>query len=148
MIAPRRTFPWVESDTPGTVLTTKPRTGGAEESVGGEGSTQRREVGECWAACWAWVAATVEVPWPPPSLLVDKGADPVAVQRHLGHRDVATTLRIYRHLFAGRTDQLVDALDALYVEAQAEIGSVPSVGPPSDPPTQGVDVSPSVDARN
>jgi len=51
----------------------------------------------------------------------------VAVQRHLGHRDVATTLRIYRHLFAGRTDQLVDALDALYVEAQTEIASVPSV---------------------
>lgn len=61
------------------------------------------------------------------SLLVDQGADPVAVQRHLGHRDVATTLRIYRHLFAHRTDQLADALDALYVEAQKEVVSASSV---------------------
>jgi integrase len=61
------------------------------------------------------------------SLLVDRGADPVAVQRHLGHRDVATTLRIYRHLFADRTDQLVDALDALYVEAQTEISATTSI---------------------
>lgn len=61
------------------------------------------------------------------SLLVDQGADPVAVQRHLGHRDVTTTLRIYRHLFAHRTDQVVDALDALYVEAQKEVASASSV---------------------
>jgi integrase len=63
------------------------------------------------------------------SLLVDRGADPVAVQRHLGHRDVATTLRIYRHLFGDRTDQLVDALDALYVEAQRDMPTVPVVRP-------------------
>lgn len=54
------------------------------------------------------------------SLLVDQGADPVAVQEHLGHRDVATTLRIYRHLFADRSDQLTSALDALYSTAEAE----------------------------
>ncbi len=56
------------------------------------------------------------------SLLVDQGADPVAVQEHLGHRDVATTLRIYRHLFAHRSDQLTEALDALYSAAEAEAG--------------------------
>jgi integrase len=54
------------------------------------------------------------------SLLVDQGADPVAVQEHLGHRDVATMLRIYRHLFAERSDRLTGALDALYAEAEAE----------------------------
>lgn len=53
-------------------------------------------------------------------LLVDQGADPVAVQEHLGHKDVATTLRIYRHLFADRSDQLTSALDALYSTAEAE----------------------------
>lgn len=61
------------------------------------------------------------------SLLVDQGADPVAVQRHLGHRDVATTLRIYRHLFADRTNQLVDALDALYAEAETELSATAPV---------------------
>jgi integrase len=54
------------------------------------------------------------------SLLVDQGADPVAVQQHLGHKDVATTLRIYRHLFIHRTDQIADALDALYAAAEEE----------------------------
>jgi integrase len=54
------------------------------------------------------------------SLLVDQGADPVAVQEHLGHRDVATTLRIYRHLFADSSDRLTSALDALYSTAEAE----------------------------
>jgi hypothetical protein len=40
---------------------------------------------------------------------------------------VATTRRIHRHLFAHRTDQLVDALDALYVEAQKEVVTASSV---------------------
>jgi len=48
-------------------------------------------------------------------------------QRHLGHRDVATTSRIYRHLFADRTNQLVDALDALYAEAEAELSAAAPV---------------------
>src|SRR5581483_1792576 len=52
---------------PGAISACSPgRTGGAPRSAAVErGSTQRREVGECWAACRAAVAATVEVPWPP-----------------------------------------------------------------------------------
>ena len=80
------------------------------------------------------------------SLLVDQGADPVAVQEHLGHRDVATTLRIYRHLFADRSDQLTGALDALYATAESEVlkadregrligwSSLVAVGPSGSPP--------------
>jgi integrase len=61
------------------------------------------------------------------SLLIDQGADPVAVQRHLGHRDVSTTLRIYRHLFEHRTDELVGALDALYEAAEIDAGATATV---------------------
>lgn len=47
------------------------------------------------------------------SILVSQGADPVQVQKHLGHEDVATTLRLYRHLFEREQDELGAKLDAL-----------------------------------
>lgn len=53
------------------------------------------------------------------SLLVAAGADPVAVQRHLGHKDVTTTLNIYAGLFPNRLEEIVVALDAIHEEAQA-----------------------------
>ena len=53
------------------------------------------------------------------SLLVAAGADPVAVQRHLGHKDVTTTLNIYAGLFPNRLEEIVVALDAIY-ESQAK----------------------------
>jgi integrase len=52
------------------------------------------------------------------SLLVAAGADPVAVQRHLGHKDVTTTLNIYAGLFPNRLEEIVVALDAIHEEAQ------------------------------
>ena len=53
------------------------------------------------------------------SLLVAGGADPVAVQRHLGHRDVTTTMNVYAGLFPNRLDEIATALDGLYVAAQS-----------------------------
>lgn len=47
------------------------------------------------------------------------GADPVAVQRHLGHRDVTTTLNVYAGLFPNRLDEIAIALDGLYRAAQS-----------------------------
>lgn len=52
------------------------------------------------------------------SLLVAAGADPVAVQRHLGHKDVTTTLNIYAGLFPNRLEEIVVALDSIHSEAQ------------------------------
>ena len=52
------------------------------------------------------------------SLLVAGGADPVAVQRHLGHKDVSTTLNIYAGLFPNRLEQIAVALDAIYRESR------------------------------
>ena len=53
------------------------------------------------------------------SLLVAGGADPVAVQRHLGHRDVTTTMNVYAGLFPNRLDEIAVALDGLYRAAQS-----------------------------
>jgi integrase len=47
------------------------------------------------------------------------GADPVAVQRHLGHRDVTTTMNVYAGLFPNRLDEIATALDGLYRAAQS-----------------------------
>jgi integrase len=56
------------------------------------------------------------------SLLIDQGANVVAVAQRLGHSDPAMTLRVYAHLFEGVQEQLTDALDAL-VRATEEPGS-------------------------
>jgi integrase len=52
------------------------------------------------------------------SLLVAGGADPVAVQRHLDHKDVSTTLNIYAGLFPNRLEEIAVALDAIYRESR------------------------------
>jgi integrase len=57
------------------------------------------------------------------SLLVAGGADPVAVQRHLGHKDVSTTLNIYAGLFPNRLEEIAVALDTIYREARSEAPS-------------------------
>ena len=49
------------------------------------------------------------------------GADPVAVQRHLGHRDLTTTMNVYAGLFPNRLDEIATALDGLY-EATQSVG--------------------------
>lgn len=79
-----------------------------------------------------WDAAVMAVGLPPEftphhlrhtcaSLLIASGADPVAVQRHLGHKDVATTLNIYAGLFPNRLEEIAVALDAIYRESRSEL---------------------------
>ncbi len=65
------------------------------------------------------------------SLLVAGGADPVAVQRHLGHKDVSTTLNIYAGLFPNRLEEIAVALDVIYRESRSELHDVRRLGGPS-----------------
>lgn len=53
------------------------------------------------------------------ALMVDLGANPVTVQRRLGHKDITTTLQIYGHLFPERDDELTGRLDDLRSAAHA-----------------------------
>lgn len=48
------------------------------------------------------------------SLLLNNGANIVAVSRKLGHSDVQVTLRTYAHLLPETEDKLVNILDELY----------------------------------
>ena len=47
------------------------------------------------------------------SLLIDQGANPLAVAQRMGHTDAAVTLRVYGHLFAGVQEDLTRRLDDL-----------------------------------
>jgi integrase len=53
------------------------------------------------------------------AIMIDQGADPLQVQRRLGHKDISTTLRIYGHLFPERDEELTQRLDAAYRRAAA-----------------------------
>jgi len=59
------------------------------------------------------------------SLLIEKGASPLAVAQRLGHTDPSMTLRVYSHLFKGVQEALTDALDELAREPLAEPTVVP-----------------------
>lgn len=47
------------------------------------------------------------------ALMIDQGANPVTVQRRLGHQDIRTTLQIYGHRFPEQDDALTARLEAL-----------------------------------
>jgi len=47
------------------------------------------------------------------SLLIDLGANPLAVAQRMGHSDPAMTLRVYGHLFEGAQERLTEQLDDL-----------------------------------
>jgi integrase len=47
------------------------------------------------------------------SLLIDLGANPLAVAQRMGHSDPTVTLRVYGHLFEGVQEQLTEQLDDL-----------------------------------
>ena len=53
------------------------------------------------------------------AIMIDQGADPLQVQRRLGHKDISTTLRIYGHLFPERDEELTRRLDRAYRRAAA-----------------------------
>jgi integrase len=48
------------------------------------------------------------------SLLIAQGAHPKAIQRHLGHQSITTTLDRYGHLFADEDDKLANELEVAY----------------------------------
>ena len=50
------------------------------------------------------------------ALLISQGAHPKAIQSHLGHRSITTTLDRYGHLFEDEHDKLADRLDAAYTD--------------------------------
>jgi integrase len=50
------------------------------------------------------------------SLLIDAGASPKDVQKHLGHEDITTTLRLYARVRPGRNVDIAARLDALIAE--------------------------------
>ena len=52
--------------------------------------------------------------------MIDQAADPLQVQRRLGHKDIRTTLRFYGHLFPNREDDLNDTLENVYRRAVSE----------------------------
>ena len=45
------------------------------------------------------------------SLLIDDGANVLAVAQRMGHTDPSVTLRVYGHLFEGVQEELTDRLD-------------------------------------
>ena len=47
------------------------------------------------------------------SLLIDQGANLLAISHRMGHSDPAVTLRVYGHLFAGVQEDLTARLDNL-----------------------------------
>ena len=47
------------------------------------------------------------------ALMIAEGANPVTVQRRLGHKDITTTFQLYGHLFPEQDDVLTARLDDL-----------------------------------
>lgn len=57
------------------------------------------------------------------ALLIAQGAHPKAIQSHLGHRSITTTLDRYGHLFEDEHDRLAERIDAAYAEVLGEAES-------------------------
>lgn len=54
------------------------------------------------------------------ALMIAQGANPITVQRRLGHKDIAITLRFYGHLFPEQEDALTARLDQVARAAEGE----------------------------
>lgn len=48
------------------------------------------------------------------AILIDQGANPLEVQRRLGHKDIGTTLNTYGHLFPNREDELNERFERAF----------------------------------
>ena len=57
------------------------------------------------------------------ALLIAQGAHPKAIQSHLGHRSITTTLDRYGHLFEDEHDRLAERIDAAYAKVLGEAES-------------------------
>jgi integrase len=56
------------------------------------------------------------------ALLIAQGAHPKAIQAHLGHSSIQVTMDRYGHLFPEALEHLADRLDAVRIQARAEVG--------------------------
>lgn len=65
------------------------------------------------------------------ALPISQGAHPKAIQSHLGHRSITTTLDRYGHLFEDEHDKLADRLDSAYIDLMLEPDE--GVGKPESP---------------
>jgi integrase len=52
------------------------------------------------------------------ALWIDNGANPITVQRRMGHKDVRTTLQLYGHRFPEQDEALTARLEELHMEAR------------------------------
>ena len=60
------------------------------------------------------------------AILIERGAHPKAIQRHLGHSSIQVTLDRYGHLFPDEQDALADGLEAAWNEARAAVARTQS----------------------
>lgn len=51
-----------------------------------------------------------------PRLWIAQGANPVTIQRRMGHKDVRTTLQVYGHLLPEQDDMLTARMEDLRAE--------------------------------
>lgn len=65
------------------------------------------------------------------ALLIAQGAHPKAIQRHLGHRSITTTLDRYGHPFEDEHHRLADRIDDAYRSFAAPQDSAGASGRPS-----------------
>ena len=77
----------------------------------------RRDQWDKAAKCAGIVALPHDLRGTCASLLIDAGASVKDVQKHLGHKDEITTLRLYARVRPGRSADLASRLDALLAEA-------------------------------
>ncbi len=55
------------------------------------------------------------------SLLIDRGANVLAVAQRMDHSDPTVTLRVYGHLFDGVQEKLTEELDQLRRETERPV---------------------------
>jgi integrase len=61
------------------------------------------------------------------ALMIDQEANPVTVQRRLGHKDIRTTLQLYGHRFPEQDDLLSARLNELHAQARVSNACPPDV---------------------
>jgi hypothetical protein len=84
-----------------------PVTGTTSANTSSAGATDGGPAGEHW---------TYDLRHSHASLLIDLGANPLAMAQRMGHNDAAFTLRVYGHLFESAQAKLSEQLDALRQE--------------------------------
>lgn len=63
------------------------------------------------------------------AIAIDQGANPITVQKRLGHKDVKTTLSLYGHRYPDQDEALTSRLETVYGKAAASCSRPRSVSP-------------------